>query len=74
MGWFFVLLASACEIGGTIGLNMFSKKSKSRQAFYLSADLPYPFCFYTPRSLPFKYPLPIRSGLDLGRRALSCLI
>ncbi|MFJ5965988.1 DMT family transporter [Bacillus sp. NPDC093026] len=28
MGWFFVLFASACEIGGTIGLNMFSKKKQ----------------------------------------------
>ncbi|AMM88200.1 multidrug resistance protein SMR [Bacillus pumilus] len=28
MGWFFVMLASACEIGGTIGLNMFSKKKQ----------------------------------------------
>jgi len=50
------------------------RKSNSRQAFYLSADLPYPFCFCTPRSLPFKSPLPIRFGLDLEQRVLSCLI
>ncbi|MDM5297242.1 SMR family transporter [Bacillus pumilus] len=28
MGWFFVMLASACEIGGTIGLSMFSQKKQ----------------------------------------------
>ncbi|MGE6631756.1 DMT family transporter [Bacillus sp. NPDC077027] len=28
MGWLFVLVASVCEIGGTVGLNLFSKQKK----------------------------------------------
>lgn len=74
MGWFLYCWPLPAKSGEPLASICLVRKNKSRQAFYLSADLPYPFCFYTPRSLPFKYPSLIRSGSDLEQRALSCLI
>ncbi|BBP87926.1 hypothetical protein BsIDN1_15440 [Bacillus safensis] len=73
MGWFFVLLASACEIGGTIGLNMFSKKKQFTTGILFVGGFALSFFFFI-RLVFFRSSIRCLYGLDWTWNGGLCLV
>ena len=68
----FVLLASACEIGGTIGLNMFSKKKQITTGILFVGGFALSFCFI--RLVFYRSSIRRLYGLDRAWNCGLCLV